>query len=240
MLGQRARHRSVTIVLVTRRPTFLSHAVQQVLQQTYPRLELVVVGHGVDPSDSLEPHHRSSSVALRTAELPPDRTLGDGLRLATEMASGELVLKMDDDDWYGPHLVSDLVVALEVSGAELVGSAMDFVYLASLGVTIRRGAPSERFGSHVSGATLLLRRDDLLALGGWPRVPRAVDSRLLDAVRIAGASHYAMHGFGYLVNRHLDGNTFTADDAWFLRGCTGQWPGLDLAAADVAPSVEHP
>jgi hypothetical protein len=149
-------------------------------------LELIVVGHGIDPARSIEPRQRSGPVVLRTAELPSDRTLGDGLRLATVMASGELVLKMDDDDWYGPHLISDLVVALEVSGAELVGSAMDFVYLASLGLTIRRGAPSERFGSHVSGATLLLRRDDLAALGGWPRVPRAVDSRLLDAVRDRG------------------------------------------------------
>lgn len=237
--GERARNRSVTVVLVTRRPAFLPHALDQVLQQSHPRLEVVVVGHAIDPARSIEPRHRSGSVALRTAELPPDRTLGDGLRLATEMASGELVLKMDDDDWYGPHLVSDLSVALEVSGAELAGSAMDFVYLASLGVTIRRGAASERFGSHVSGATLLLRRDDLIALGDWPRVPRAVDSRLLDAVRVAGGSHYAMHGFGYLVNRHLDGNTFTADDAWFLSGCAAQWPGLDLAAADVAASADR-
>ncbi len=240
VMGQRARHRSVTIALVTRRPTFLPHALAQVLRQSHPQLELVVVGHGIDPARSIAAGHRSSAVALRTAELPADRTLGDGLRLATEMAAGELLLKVDDDDWYGPELVSDLALALEVSGAELVGSAMDFVYLASLGVTIRRGAPSERFGSHVSGATLLLRRDDLIALGGWPRVPRAVDSRLLDAVRVAGASHYAMHGFGYLVNRHLEGNTFTADDAWFLSACTAQWPGLDLAAADVASSPDRP
>jgi hypothetical protein len=238
--GERARARSVSVALVTRRPGFLSHALDQVLQQTHRRLELIVVGHGIDPGRSIEPRHRSSPVALRTAELPTDRTLGDGLRLATEMASGELVLKMDDDDWYGSQLVSDLVLALEVSGAELVGSAMDFVYLASLGLTIRRGAASERFGSHVSGATLLLRRDDLATLGGWPRVPRAVDSRLLDAVRVAGGSHYAMHGFGYLVNRHLDGNTFTADDAWFLSGCAVQWPGLDLAAADVDPPAYGP
>lgn len=239
-VGARARTRAVTVALVTRRPAFLAHAVDQVLQQTHPRLELIVVGHGIDPARSIGQRHRSSAVALRTAELSPDRTLGDGLQLASEMASGELVLKMDDDDWYGPHLISDLVMALEVSGAELVGSAMDFVYLDSLGLTIRRGAASERFGSHVSGATLLLRRDDLTALGGWPRVPRAVDSRLLDAVRVAGGAHYAMHGFGYLVNRHLDGNTFTADDAWFLSGCAAQWSGLDLGAADVAPPVDVP
>lgn len=235
--GQRCRGRSVTVVMVTRRPTFLGHALEQVLQQTHPRLELIVVGHGIDPARAIDQRHRSGPVALRTAQVPADRTLGDGLRRATELASGELLLKMDDDDWYGPHLVSDLVLALEVSGADLAGSAMDFVYLAALGLTIRRGAASERFGSHVSGATLLLRRDDLAAVGGWPRVPRAVDSRLLDAIRVAGGSHYAMHGFGYLVHRHLEGNTFTAADAWFLGGCLAQWPGLDLAAADVAPAA---
>lgn len=236
--GERARTRSVSIALVTRRPEFLGHALDQVVQQAHARLELILVGHGFDPAPSIPDRHRLSDVAIRTATLPPDRTLGDGLRLAAEMSSGDLILKMDDDDWYGPDLVSDLVVALEVSGAELVGAAMDFVYLAGLGVTIRRGAASERFGSHVSGATLLLRRDDLTALGGWPRVPRAVDSRLLDAVRVAGGAHYATHGFGYLVNRHLAGSTFRADDAWFLSSCVEQWHGLDLAAADVAPAVD--
>ena len=57
-------------------------------------------------------------------------------------ASGDVVLKMDDDDWYGPDVVTDLLWARRTSGAELVGMPAEFVYLEQLDLTIRRGPPS--------------------------------------------------------------------------------------------------
>lgn len=238
--GMGADRTTVSVLLVSRRPEFIGRAVRHVRSQSHADLELVLIGHGWDPEPWARRQDDVSGPTLLTSRLSPQRTLGDGLNLALEMASGELVVKLDDDDWYGEDLVADLLLALRVSGAELLGSAMDFIYLSSLDVTVRRGAPAERYGAHLSGATMLIRRDDLRSLGGWPRVPRAVDSRLLDVVRQAGAAHYAMHGFGYVVNRHGSGNTFHAEDAWFLSGCVAQWPGLDLGAADVATDRQQP
>ena len=50
----------------------------------------------------------------------------------------ELLSKVDDDDWYGPDHIWDLVLAREVSGAALVGKGSEFVSLASSEATIRR------------------------------------------------------------------------------------------------------
>ena len=50
-----------------------------------------------------------------------DAVFGDVLNAAVEAADGDLVLKMDDDDWYAPDFVADLLRARAYSGAELVG-----------------------------------------------------------------------------------------------------------------------
>lgn len=230
-IGRRAEAIPVSILLVTKRPSFLAEAVRQMVAQRHPSVELVIIGHGFDPDPLVAPFRNRTAIEMSTGSVPTDRTLGDGLNLAVELARGSRVLKIDDDDWYGPEIVGDLVRTMELVRAELVGSAMDFIYLGSLDLTVQRGAPAERFGEHVSGATMLIRRDDLRELGGWARVPRAVDSRLLDRLRVAGGAHYAMHGYGYVVNRHGSGNTFAVEDAWFLDGVQAQWSGLDLEAA---------
>ena len=50
--------------------------------------------------------------------------------------SGDLVLKMDDDDWYAPDAIADLVRAHAYSGAEVVGMPAEFHYLTEPDVTV--------------------------------------------------------------------------------------------------------
>ena len=65
-------------------------------------------------------------------------TLGDALNAGVETANGELVTKMDDDDYYSIEHLWDLVLALEYSGADLVGKGAEFVYLQWIDLTMRR------------------------------------------------------------------------------------------------------
>ncbi len=89
------------------------------------------------------------------------------------LAEGELVTKWDDDDWYGPHHLEDLIDALRYSGADLVGKAAEFVRLEQLDLTIRRfRLGAESYSSTIAGGTLLLRRSSLESVGGWAPEPR--------------------------------------------------------------------
>ncbi len=194
---------SVSIVMATKRPEMLEHALAQVRQQRgVERLELVLAPHGFDPGDV-----PNATVVPQ----PESEVFGDVLNAAVSVASGDVVVKMDDDDWYAPDFVADLLRARAYSGADLVGTADEFYYLADRDLTVQRRHPGEFYTQWVAGGTLMLDRSLLAEVGGFAPVPRHVDRHLLDALLAVGAVIYRMHGLGYVLRRTAEGHTYDAD-----------------------------
>ena len=205
---------SVSVVLATKRPDMLAFALQQVRKQRGVDLQLVLAPHGFTPDADV----------LR--ELGPDRLVvrpqdeatlfGDVLADAVTAADGDLVLKMDDDDWYGPDFVADLLLARAYSGAELVGTPSEMHYLVPEDVTVRRGHQAELYAHFVAGGTMLVDRGLLRSVGSFRSVRKYVDAQLLHAVGQAGAAIYRTHGLGYLLRRNASGHTWQVDMDYLL------------------------
>lgn len=219
---------TVSVILVTNRPDHLEHALRQVAGLRYPRLEVVVGVHGaaVDPARvwdlASEIPHEATVVAVDGS-----RTLGEALQVCSDRANGALITKMDDDDYYGPEHIWDLVLAREYSGAQVVGKALDWIHLESEGATVFRPAyAAERYAAFVAGGTILLSRADLLSVGGWRPVPKSVDRALLDRVLAAGGLVYRTHGLGYIYVRHSAGHTASVKDEHFLTKTAARYEGL--------------
>jgi hypothetical protein len=220
---------SVSVLLVTNRPQMVADAVATVARQSYGRMEIVVGLHGQD-ADSLPAEAREALAASPHASLvlPIDasRTLGEALALCTTAASGTLLVKMDDDDHYGPHHVWDLVLAKVFSGADLVGKAPDVTELrASQQVVLRSFAQEEVWGAYVIGATMLVARGPLLEVGGWRPTPWAVDKALLDRFGQRGRNVYRTQNLGWAYVRRGSGHTWEQDDAYFRGQAKQVWDG---------------
>lgn len=217
---------TVSILLATHRPHRLEAITSMIRAQTYRRVEVVVAVHGGDPQNLPTPD--VGDLDLTVIATPADRSLGHALACASRAATGELLSKMDDDDHYGPDHLLDLVLARHVSGAPVVGKSSTVVHVESLDTTVRRviGTP-ESTVHRVAGGTILVGAQELLSLGGWADVPRAVDSALMRAATSRGARIYRPHDIGYLYVRHADeGHTWSADAGHFLANAREQWLGL--------------
>ena len=139
----------------------LEHALAQVGQQRgVERLELVLAPHGFDPGPLSD---------CPVVPQPESVVFGDVLNAAVAAASGDVVLKMDDDDWYAPDFVADLLRARAYSGADLVGTADEFYYLADRDLTVQRRHPGEFYTQWVAGGTLMLDRSLLAESAGSRR-----------------------------------------------------------------------
>ncbi len=222
-----AAYPSVSVLLATRRPEQLPFALQQVARQRDVELELVLATHGFEADPGLVEEHLGGR-AVTLLPVAADVLFGDVLRAATDAAAGDVVVKMDDDDWYGPDVVADLLLAKHYSGAELVGMPAEMVYLEPIRTTVRRRGPSENFGAVVAGGTMTMDRDVLRAVGGFRPVPRHVDARLLEDLRAAGGRVYRTQGLGYVLRRTAGGHTWDTGLGYFLtrQGLAAQWRGF--------------
>ena len=227
----------VSVLLATRRPDRVAEAIASVTAQTYPCVELVLAAHG-DGFDRarLEALASDSGTDARVLLVPAGRVLGEVLNEALEHSRGELITKFDDDDFYGPEHIWDLVLAHEYSRASLVGKAAEYVYLEGADRTLRRfRGGAERFGSKLTlaGGAMIIARSDLDAVVGWQPVPSGVDRALMKDVVDGGGQLYRTHGRGYLLVRHARGHTWEADDEYFLEQAVEVRDGCDLRFAGV-------
>jgi len=235
IVGNGTPTRTISVLLATNRPVHLEYTLRTIASQSVCTHEVLIGMHGPAWSDSDADLAReilggAVSIDYFDESLP----LGAVLAALADRASGELVTKWDDDDWYGVHHLEDLVGALEDSGADLVGKAAEFVRLESMDLTIRRFAQgAEQYSSTLAGGTLLLRTSTLREVGGWAAVPRHVDRRLIEAVQRSGGLVYRTHGFEYLLRRSGSGHTWSADDQYFLGQASDVLAGLDLSFCGV-------
>lgn len=219
----------ITVLLCTRRPKRVEEAIAAVARQTHPRLELVLVLHGINrPDDRVI---GSSGVPTTVLGVGAERPLGAALDAGLDHARGDLIAKMDDDDLYGDRHLEDLVVALAYSGADAVGRWSHAVHLVDEDVTTYPHPDrQELWATHLPGATMLIRGEAMRA-HRWRHVPNAVDTELVRAITAAGGMTYSTHRYGFVRRRHGD-HTFRRRDRSF-RGLESATDGLDRRMLDV-------
>ncbi len=208
---------SVSVLLATRRAEMLDFALAQVARQRgVARLELVLAAHGFSPDPARVQDLVGPDVAVQVRSHPADAVFGSVLEDAARAASGDVVLKMDDDDWYAPDVVADLLRARGYSGAEMVGMPAELHYLTEQDLTVKRGHPVEFYARFVAGGTMLLDRAVLREVGGFRAVTKFVDAQLIDSVLAAGGALYRTHGLGYVLRRNPTGHTWQVDLDYLL------------------------
>ncbi|GGK73796.1 hypothetical protein Ppa06_34540 [Planomonospora parontospora subsp. parontospora] len=219
---------AVSVVMASMRPHLLQDALGQIARQRGVETEVLLGLHGVPAShEAVRSAIAACPLPVTVIEADSAATLGEVLGLAAAAAGGRYVTKWDDDDWYGPDHLADLLLARSYSGADIIGTAAEFFYLEPLNVTVRRtDYAGEVWSDHVAGGTILLERDRFRETGGFPALPRGVDAAFLKAAHAAGALIYRTHGLGYMLRRQVsDRHTWRLPLAHFLRVASHQWRG---------------
>ena len=190
----------VSVVMPTRdRAPWVERAVESVLAQTYPRLELIVVDDGSRDETPRVLERFGSRIAV-LSQAPAG--VYAARNLALRHASGELLAFIDSDDaWHPRRLASQLAlmqrpeVGLVFGDAVLVSPRAGALPRTCFDVTPpRRGRVAGDFawGNFVPTSTVLVRRSCLDQVGGFP-TSHSVSADYLTWFRIA-----LRHEFDYV------------------------------------------
>ena len=229
--GDSARKPSVSVVIATCRPDNVKFAIENYKKQVYAEKELLLVlNNAIFDVQSIEAQAKNLN-NVRIVQVDGRVTLGESLNSGVEEASGDYIAKMDDDDYYGANYLSDMMLAANFSGADILGKGTYFVYMKAGNITALRSVASQHeFTDFVAGATLTGRREVLREIR-FPDCTRGEDSSLLAKASKAGCRIYSADAFNMLVVRGTDHQRHTWDigDSDFLKNCRNIRSGLEWA-----------
>lgn len=212
---------SVSAVVSTNRPQHLEKIVSTHAQQTHANRELVLVAHGFTvPTDFARRATDSGIENFQILEVDSSESLGGCLNRGISAAGGDVIAKMDDDDIYGAHYLSDQLAALRYSGADLVGKQAHYLYLTSRNILMCRFPEREhRYTDLVMGPTLMARKD-LFTEHPFADRTQGEDTELQQRFVAAGARIYSADRFNFVQVRGDHKHTWSIHDNELLANST--------------------
>ncbi len=152
---------SICTPTFNRRP-FINAIIKCFENQTYPKdkMEWIIVDDGTDKIEDLVSHIPQ----VKYFKFDTKMTLGKKRNLMHQKCSGDVIVYMDDDDYYPPERVSHAVEMLRNNPKALcAGSSEMHIYFKHIGQLYRFGPYGT---SHATAATFAFRRE-LLANSGY-------------------------------------------------------------------------
>jgi glycosyltransferase involved in cell wall biosynthesis len=145
---------SICTPTFNRRP-FIPIIIKCFENQTYPkdRMEWIIVDDGTDKIEDLVSHIPQVKYLKYDKKL----TIGQKRNITNDMAKGDIIVYMDDDDYYPPDRVQHAVEKLRSNSKALcAGSSIMFIYFKHINKMYKFGPYGP---NHATAATFAFKRE---------------------------------------------------------------------------------
>ena len=145
---------SICTPTFNRRP-FIPIMIKCFEHQTYPKdkIEWIIVDDGTDKIEELVTHVPQ----IKYFKFDEKMTLGKKRNILNEKSSGDIIIYMDDDDYYPPDRISHAVEMLQKSPKALcAGSSAMFIYFKHINKMFQFGPYTP---NHATAATFAFKRE---------------------------------------------------------------------------------
>lgn len=208
---------TISVVVASCRPSQVRKVLRRLQAQQGVHVRLHLGCHGFN-HDMLGQSEILKG-AIKHAELQTfekTQLLGEVLALLTRDVKTELVAKLDDDDFYGPHHLYDLSLFTALSGRGIVGKGGRFLlFQGTQSIAIRKGGKRYGATNFLAGGALIVFKPLILALGNWGYLSRGVDQDLIERFLQAGLETLQIHEYEFVIVRHEYGHTWNPELAYF-------------------------
>ena len=174
----------VSIVTPTyNRRKFIPILIRLFLEQTYhkDRMEWIVLDDGSDPVEDIFKDHANKLPMLRYIRETTKMTIGAKRNRLNLEAKGDIIIAMDDDDYYPPERVAHVVRKFQQNPTvELAGSSEAYMYYTDI-KTIYKLGPYH--ANHATNGTMAWRRSYALKHAYDETVTHAEEKSFLEEYR---------------------------------------------------------
>lgn len=144
---------SICTPTFNRRP-FIPIIIKCIEHQTYPKdkIEWIIVDDGTDKIEDLVSH----LPYVKYYKYEEKMTIGKKRNLTNKLATGEVIVYMDDDDYYPPNRIQHAVDMLRTSKALCAGSSEMYIYFKHINKMYKFGPYGP---NHATAATFAFKRE---------------------------------------------------------------------------------
>ena len=144
------------------RRKFINAAIAMYKAQTYPkdRMEWIIIDDGTDKVADLFAQASKTIPNIRYFSLSEKLLIGQKRNLLNDKAKGDIMIAMDDDDYYPPERVAHVVTRfIQQPSVQLAGSSEMYLYFRTDGKIIKAGPYNP---NHCTNGTMAYRRAYML------------------------------------------------------------------------------
>ncbi|MCK4789430.1 MAG: glycosyltransferase, partial [Desulfobacteraceae bacterium] len=215
--------KGVSIITCTNKLIYMNNIFANYDRQQYEDKELIIV-MGNDQLDLQEWKEEAKKRRnVRVYRVDEKLPLGACLNFGVDEARFGFIAKFDDDDYYAPAYLEDMVIAFDYSGADIVGKCTRYVHFENgNALAIKYPDREHQFTRSVSGSAMIIKREVFNKVRFDPHRRVGEDTKFLKDCVKSGVIIYSTDrfNFAYIRKSSPDLHTWRASDEKLL-GKTG-------------------
>ncbi|MBU5675082.1 glycosyltransferase [Alkaliphilus sp. MSJ-5] len=211
----------ITVITSTIRPEFMEKVFENYNRQTYQKKELIIVLNKNSMNIRKWMKKAKQYKNIRVFQLDERISFGQCYNFCVSKSKYDYIAPFDDDDYYAPNYLNDIVEAFQTSKADVVGKKTRYVYFESSGILAISNPNNEnRYVDHIDGPTLSFNKK-IFDKVRFTNQPVGVDGRFCKDCIDNGIKLYSTNKFNHVYIRHSSSHqhTWAISDDEFLSWC---------------------
>lgn len=149
----------VSIICCTMRQHFLKHVFYNYERQKWKVKELIIILNRDDMDIKQWKKRARRYPNVSVYQLAGKTTLGECLNYGIRKAKYDYIAKFDDDDYYAPYYLTQMMEVFKKTGADVVGKKTVFMYFEKEKVlTLHSPGYEHQYERRLKGATLIFKK----------------------------------------------------------------------------------
>ena len=212
----------VTIITPTNKNNYQQNIVTNFLRQTVQNKELIIILNNNDQFNlNTWTDYVRNYENIRVFQLSEPITTGACLNFGIARATGGFIARFDDDDYYGPQYLEELLIYFQITEATVVGKESHFIYFEGIRqFAVCDSGKGFKYTNFLPGGTQVIRRDVFASIP-YPDGSLAEDVFFNNECVKAGFKLYSADPFNFIRFRreNKDYHTWKIEDQEFSSWC---------------------
>lgn len=193
----------VSIIAPTNKLYFMKNIFDNYHQQNYKNKELIIILNNNQLNINQWVEYSKNFENVRIYQLDETTKLGECLNFAVEKSEGSYICKFDDDDYYAPNFITDLMTCFLFTDASIVGKTAHFVYFENVRKLYIFDRPKFNYVKLMPGGAQIVKRDVFHNIK-FANISLGEDGTFVNECNNRGFKLFSADPFNFVAVRHCD------------------------------------